>query len=92
MKTAPREIRVTRYVCPHCSRGHAKQAAAVAHIGRCWRNPDNRGCKTCWNYDQDPEVDLPPQPRCFAGLLEIDALPVTGCPEWAPRYADEVPE
>lgn len=26
----PREITVTRYVCPHCSRGHSKKPAAKA--------------------------------------------------------------
>lgn len=91
--TAPREITVTRYVCPHCSRGHSKKSAAAAHIGRCWKNPAARACTTCVHFTRGyvercdcghPHCeDYDEQPdTCLVGLVLIDDKPVTGCPKW----------
>lgn len=46
----PIAVRVTRYRCPHCGRGHSTKARAVVHIARCWTNPQARGCKTCRHF------------------------------------------
>jgi hypothetical protein len=89
--TAPVEISVTRYVCPHCRRGHSKRRAAVEHIARCWRNPTNRTCKTCAHLHHEhaePEVGLAGATYCAA--IEVDGrdldltgeAPRVGCPAW----------
>lgn len=91
--TAPREIQVTRYVCPHCSRGHSKRDAATAHIARCWKNPALRGCKSCVHFEQGrvercgcghPHCDdYDSQPDiCLVGRELVDGKPVTGCSQW----------
>lgn len=87
MKALPREITVTRYVCPFCHRGRAKRAPAEAHIGRCWRNPDVRACTTCSNFIQEasePDVGYPGGEYCAAGVdLLAGLVPRSGCDLWA---------
>src|SRR5690242_9242341 len=90
----PLPMIVTRYQCPHCRRTRSKQAAASAHIARCWKNPNARGCKTCAHFDQVPTGDdcLPGHPcncnngweRCAADLSIKNGL-VIDCPRWAPH-------
>ncbi len=46
----PLVIQVTRYQCPHCRQSRSKKTAAIAHIGRCWKNPAVRACKTCQHH------------------------------------------
>ncbi|HEY9415037.1 MAG TPA: hypothetical protein VIQ30_09790 [Pseudonocardia sp.] len=69
----PIPFRVTRYRCPHCPRTASSKARTVEHIGRCWRNPAARGCKTCKHFDNTYEdygedcaagVDLAGRPAC----------------------------
>lgn len=73
--TAPIPVRVTRYRCPHCARSHSTRTRCVQHIGRCWRNPDARGCKTCIHFGVDitgygedcvAGVNLQGKPACDA--------------------------
>nr|WP_221374338.1 hypothetical protein [Actinoplanes polyasparticus] len=49
-----RVIQVTRYGCPCCPRTESSRKRALEHVDRCWANPDNRGCKTCEHFEQDP--------------------------------------
>jgi hypothetical protein len=49
--TAPVAVRVTRYQDPWCGRTHSSRKRAVEHMGRCWRNPDARGCLTCRHFE-----------------------------------------
>ncbi len=85
MTTAIR-LKVVRYQCPHCSRTHSKQAAAEAHIARCWRNPAAHGCKTCRHFIPECEGPYPQHPpfpeECEAGRKLLSGLH-TGCPLWA---------
>lgn len=86
----PVPLVVTRWKCPHCNRGHSSRAAAFAHIGRCWRNPALRGCKSCkhfspagyeWDEDCGAGVSL-------AGHGEegnddyVRPGPIVGCDKW----------
>jgi hypothetical protein len=83
--TAPAEIVVTRYVCPHCRRGHSRRRAAVEHIARCWRNPTNRTCKTCTHHHHEPDepqVGLMGGPFCAAGVDLAGEAPRIDCPTW----------
>jgi hypothetical protein len=91
--TAPIVLTVKRYKCPHCPRARAKKSATVAHIGRCWNNPDVRACRTCANFDPNPCCGMPdlyqcytpmcPTPSCAAGVeLPEGGAMVTGCPAW----------
>jgi hypothetical protein len=48
--TEPIARKVTRWVCPFCSRGRAKRAATLEHMTRCYRNPAARACLTCSLY------------------------------------------
>ena len=69
--TEPIAVRVTRYQCPPCGRTHSSKRRAVEHIGRCWRNPAARGCKTCRHFDQypgEPDVGLIGGEFCDAGV------------------------
>ena len=77
----PIAVRVTRYRCPHCARSHSSRGRAVQHVGRCWRNPEAHGCKTCRHFDATYEdygedcdlgVDLTGKPgcdNCVAGFV-----------------------
>lgn len=56
--TAPIAVRVTRYQDPHCGRTHSSRRRAVEHMGRCWRNPDARGCLTCRHFEPAVPGDL----------------------------------
>lgn len=95
----PIPVRVTRYRCPFCRRGHSTKARAVDHIGRCWHNPAVRACKTCAHNELcecEPEVGYCcgtcATGLCAAGVQLRDPdgswqveMP---CPKWAPK-ADE---
>jgi hypothetical protein len=85
-------VRVVRHQCPHCRRTWAHKAAAEAHIGRCWRNPAARGCKTCSNFMPPEPGPYPEHPgwseECGAGRDLPDGGLLAGCPLWEPR---EVP-
>lgn len=83
----PIPVVVTRHQCPHCRITRAKRAAMVAHIGRCWRNPAVRACKTCRHYEPPQEGPYPQHPGwsedCGAGEL-IGDYPTSDCPSWQP--------
>ncbi|GAA2696407.1 hypothetical protein [Actinoplanes palleronii] len=57
----PISFRTTRYRCTHCPRSGASKARVRDHIGRCWKNPEARGCKTCKHYQEpwDDTCDAP---------------------------------
>lgn len=78
--------KVTRYGCPACSKGFASKARARDHIAKCWRNPENRSCKTCehniggeyvWQGDCAEGVTLPVSEADPTRVL----LPLH-CPKW----------
>lgn len=46
----PIPVRVTRYACPSCARTASSKSRAREHMNRCWRDPANRGCKTCAHF------------------------------------------
>ena len=69
----PIPVRVTRYRCPHCPRGHSTRRRAVEHIARCWHNPDVKSCKTCKHFERNYDgygedcnlgIDLSGRPAC----------------------------
>lgn len=51
MPLEPIPVQVTRYRCPTCSRSHSSKSRARQHMGRCWFNPEAKGCKTCRHFD-----------------------------------------
>lgn len=79
---APIPVRVTRYRCPCCGRSHSSRRSAVDHIGRCWRNPAARGCKTCRHFDagtsDEPEVGYPGSPESCAAGVSLDGRSACG--------------
>lgn len=91
MPAQPITVRVTRHQCPHCRRTHSKKTAAVAHIARCWHNPDARACKTCRHFIPECEGPYPEHPNfpeeCEAGRDLTEGL-VTGCPLWQPATTE----
>jgi hypothetical protein len=91
-------VAVVRHQCPHCRRTWAKQAAAKAHVARCWKNPDVRSCKTCVHFEPfesgrcwgDPYCNCPDTPEgCAAGVPLGDALAVD-CPMWRALEAGDL--
>lgn len=82
----PVELRVTRWKCPHCPRSASTRARSFDHIGRCWRNPARRGCKTCVHFvPYNPAVDE--AEHCAAGvdLIHLDGGATTlrvDCDTW----------
>lgn len=97
--TTPREITVTRYVCPHCSRGHSKKPAAEAHVARCWKNPAARGCKSCYFHTPagGERGGCVPGHNCDCNVIDEDCGQgvditgglVTSCSKWAPRNQNQ---
>jgi hypothetical protein len=89
MAAVPVAIRVTRYACPVCRRTHSKRAGCVAHIARCWRNPDAHACKTCSHYVPSEAGPYPEHPgwdeQCGLDIDLTGGIKV-GCPAW--RSAD----
>ena len=83
-------VTVTRHQCPHCRRTWAKRAAAERHVARCWRNPENRSCKTCAHLMPAEEGPYPEHPgwpeECSKGreLPDESGVPLTGCSLWGP--------
>lgn len=55
MTAEPIAVRQIRYKCPFCPRTHSRPVRAREHIGRCWLNPDARGCKTCKHFESAAE-------------------------------------
>lgn len=90
----PIPVVVTRHQCPYCRRTHAKKPTALAHMGRCWKNPAVRSCKTCEHFDPGGDAcgctsgcnwgsNGPDMPSCNAEVqLPDDYKPVTNCPKW----------
>lgn len=97
----PIEFMQRRWKCPHCSRSRTRRTAIEEHIARCWRNPDNRTCKTCifflpasssggyWCIPGQPCSCNDADPECKAGVEFPDfaALPIVGCSKW--HHEDE---
>lgn len=87
--TTPVAIRAVRHQCPHCRRTWAHRAAAVAHIVRCWHNPEVRACKTCAHYEPPQEGPYPEHPGwpedCGAGIEALASGIVTGCAQYDER-------
>lgn len=90
----PLPVVVTRHQCPHCGTTRAKKPAAAAHIGRCWQNPDARGCKTCKFFEpatsEGPYSEHPGWPEeCGAGEgIELEH-PIVDCSFWQPNAHTE---
>lgn len=98
MVAEPVPFLTTRYQCPFCLRARSTKRAAAEHITRCWYNPAAQSCKTCANYDHEPDGE-PCDPSstgtchcndghedCEAGVDLSDGLK-TGCPLWSLRKA-----
>ena len=64
--TAPIATVVTRWRCPFCPRSLSSKSRMVEHIGKCWRNPAVRGCKTCKHFE--PYNMLADEESCSAGV------------------------
>jgi hypothetical protein len=82
--TAPVAVRSVRHQCPHCRRTWARRAAAVAHVARCWRNPEARGCLTCAHFEpfeEGPYEKHPGFPESCGAGRDITTGLVTGCPD-----------
>jgi hypothetical protein len=75
----PIKTTVVRYKCPFCNRHESRKATAVAHIARCWSNPDNKTCRTCALF-VPATFDSPEQ--CDLGIDLPGDAPVVNCPEW----------
>lgn len=103
MPDLPVRILATRWLCPFCHRGRSSKAATTDHIERCWKNPENRTCKSCANYAYYPggETCFPGRPcncndaerscRADVDLPPVGqavGFPVVDCPLWEPRGAD----
>jgi hypothetical protein len=78
----PIPVRVTRYACPSCGRTASSKSGARKHMGRCWHDPANRGCKTCVYFNpgdsHDPETGYPgSDEHCMQGV------DLSGCPACA---------
>lgn len=48
--TGPIPVRVLRHRCPHCTKTYNRPGRTREHMGRCWNNPEARGCKTCQHF------------------------------------------
>lgn len=89
--TEPIVITVKRHKCPHCGRTWHARVRAVKHMALCWRNPANRGCKTCQHFQpaERDEDDLP-----GSGTDEACALNVTlvrPCATWCRTVCFDCP-
>lgn len=40
----------TRYRCAFCRRSWSSRTRANEHVRTCWKNPDQRSCKTCKHH------------------------------------------
>ena len=93
MSAVPIEIQVKRYICPFCHRGRSRRPAAVEHIGRCWKNPATKACRTCSNFvpdESEPEVGWNAPEYCAAGVTlppPSHGSMVTDCEKWEARDA-----
>lgn len=84
--STPIVVRAVRHQCPYCRRTWAHRAAAAAHVARCWRNPEARGCKTCMHYqppEDGPYEQHPGWPESCDAERDLTAGLVTGCPDHA---------
>lgn len=72
----PVKVQVTRWRCPFCGRSHSGRGRARDHIGRCWRNPAVRSCKTCVNFDPGSNGCGTPDCNCASGESCFKGLPV----------------
>lgn len=84
---------VTRFRCPHCGRTASSRTRTRQHMGRCWFNPEARGCKTCkhfepygpeWSDSCEVGVDLTEQvPDALDPFGEYrKAGPIVNCVKW----------
>ena len=91
----PIAVKVTRYRCPFCRRSWSSRKRAADHIGRCWLNPEARGCKTCehWqaHYWEPIFADTGERVACYElaeacrADVDISAGLRVNCPLWKLR-------
>lgn len=78
----PIPVMVRRYDCPHCGHRRATKRTVVEHIGRCWRNPEARGCLTCRHYSPgdypEPEVGYPGSDESCDQGISLAGTPACG--------------
>jgi hypothetical protein len=92
--TDPIPTTVKRWKCPFCNRHESRKSNAIAHIARCWSNPDNKTCRTCAFFVPavfdscgiDTGVGIctcgsSPE-QCDLGIDLPDRAPVVNCTEW----------
>jgi hypothetical protein len=83
---------VVRWQCPFCPRSRSSKKAITEHIGRCWLNPANKGCKTCANYEPYDRgcgeysgcCDSPEQ--CLADVVFPESGLLIRCDKWEPSH------
>lgn len=87
----PERLVVTRYRCPHCQRTRSSKRAVTEHMGRCWHNPANQGCKTCDHYAPadsgcvgDPYCNCASPEFCAAGVVFSEGALLIRCEKWEP--------
>lgn len=94
--TEPEQFVATRFRCPHCRRSWSSKKLAADHMGRCWRNPAARACKTCAHYflhAAEPDVGYVGEEGCDLGvqwpesLRGVETLAVH-CEQWEADSSD----
>lgn len=99
----PIPVTVVRFECPTCGHRASSKSRTREHMKRCWWDPENRGCKTCVNFERvrccgAPDLYGCYVPACPTGdecAVGIDmTTEATGpgplainCPSWQPKPA-----
>lgn len=81
--------RVTRWVCPFCSRGRSRRSVISEHIPNCYHNPAARACLTCM-FHVKPSGDGVLEPYSPEFCLRGVEMPERGLNTHCPQYKDEL--
>lgn len=84
-KSAPRPIKVTRWVCGglYCTRSYSHRSSTETHMETCWKVPENRACQSCrhfqvYGYGHEGDRDW----LCAIGVELVAGRAVAGCEKW----------
>lgn len=81
---------IKAYACDYCKKFYKHKSSAKNHEKQCYRNPNNRACLTCGNFDNLATTEYG-EPYChgYERAMTSKYFFKYWCPKWQPIEIEE---